>query len=71
MKRLAEAVAPIRVRRIDDAGIPSDAKEALAFALLGHASLMGRPGALPRVTGARYAAILGTWTWPPLSRPPA
>jgi anhydro-N-acetylmuramic acid kinase len=69
MDRLARTVAPIRVRRIDDFGIPGDAKEALAFALLGHASLMGRPGALPRVTGAKYPAILGTWTWPPLSRP--
>jgi anhydro-N-acetylmuramic acid kinase len=69
MARLAEAVAPIRVRRIDDVGIPSDAKEALAFALLGHASLMGRPGALPRVTGAKYPALLGTWTWPPVYRP--
>ncbi|HEV2439849.1 MAG TPA: anhydro-N-acetylmuramic acid kinase [bacterium] len=68
MQRLADAVAPIRVRRIDDVGVPSDAKEALAFALLGHASLRGRPGALPRVTGARYPAILGTWTWPPLFR---
>ena len=71
MARLAEAVAPIRVRRIDDVGIPGDAKEALAFALLGHASLMGRPGALPRVTGAKYPAILGTWTWPPINRPKA
>ncbi|HLW46714.1 MAG TPA: anhydro-N-acetylmuramic acid kinase [bacterium] len=65
MDRLARAVAPIRVRRIDEFGVPGDAKEALAFALLGHASLVGRPGALPRVTGARYAAVLGTWTWPP------
>lgn len=71
MERLARAVAPIRVRRIDDVGIPGDAKEALAFALLGHASLLGRPGALPRVTGARYPAILGTWTWPPMYRPHA
>ena len=68
MERLAQAVAPIRVRRIDDVGVPSDAKEALAFALLGHASLLGRPGALPRVTGAKYPAILGTWTWPPVYR---
>ena len=71
MERLARAVAPIRMRRIDDVGVPSDAKEALAFAVLGHASLMGRPGALPRVTGAKYPAILGTWTWPPVYRPNA
>ena len=71
MGRLARAIAPIRVRRIDEFGIPGDAKEALAFAVLGHASLMGRPGALPRVTGAKYPAILGTWTWPPIHGAPS
>jgi anhydro-N-acetylmuramic acid kinase len=65
MRRLEARVAPIRVRRIDDLGVPSDAKEALAFALLGHATLMGIPGNFPRVTGARHAAVLGKWTWPP------
>jgi anhydro-N-acetylmuramic acid kinase len=68
MRRLAEGVAPIRVRRIDEFGVPADAKEALAFALLGHASLMGIPGNLPRVTGARHPVVLGTWTWPPALR---
>jgi len=65
MRHLARAAAPLRVRRIDEFGIPSDAKEALAFALLGHASLMGRAGNLPRVTGARHGAVLGKFTWPP------
>jgi anhydro-N-acetylmuramic acid kinase len=65
MRRLAHAVAPLRLRPIDELGIPSDAKEALAFALLGHASLMGRAGNLPRVTGARHGAILGKFAWPP------
>lgn len=65
MRRLAAAVAPVRVRPIDEFGIPSDAKEALAFALLGHASLMGRAGNLPRATGARRGAVLGKFTWPP------
>jgi anhydro-N-acetylmuramic acid kinase len=69
MERLARGVAPIRLTRVDDYGIPGDAKEALAFALLGHASLLGLPGALPRVTGAAYPAVLGTWTWPPVYRP--
>jgi anhydro-N-acetylmuramic acid kinase len=65
IRRLAGAVAPLRVRAIDEFGIPSDAKEALAFALIGHASLMGRSGNLPRVTGARHGRILGKFTWPP------
>ncbi|HTD48702.1 MAG TPA: anhydro-N-acetylmuramic acid kinase [bacterium] len=65
LRDLTAAVAPLRVRRIDEFGVPSDAKEALAFALLGHASLMGLPGNLPRVTGARHAAVLGKFTWPP------
>ena len=64
MTRLARALAPIRVRRIDEFGIPSDAKEAVAFALLGHAGAMGIPGNIPRATGARRAVVLGTWTWP-------
>jgi anhydro-N-acetylmuramic acid kinase len=64
MSRLARAVAPIRVRRIDEFGIPSGAKEALAFALLGHAGVMGIPGNFPRATGARRAVVLGKWTWP-------
>ena len=71
MRCLGVAVAPMRVRRIDEFGIPSDAKEALAFALLGHASLMGRAGNLPTVTGARHGAVLGKFTWPPGAADPA
>ena len=68
MRRLAEALAPLPVRRIDDFGIPSEAKEALAFALIGHATLMGHPANLPRVTGARHEALLGKLTYPPPAR---
>jgi anhydro-N-acetylmuramic acid kinase len=65
MEWLETAIRPIRLRRSDEFGIPAEAKEAIAFALLGHATLMGRPGNLPAVTGARHPAILGTWSWPP------
>jgi len=65
MRRLARDIAPIRLRRIDEFGVPSSAKEAIAFALLGHATVMGMAGNLPRVTGARHASLLGKWTWPP------
>jgi len=67
MRRLERAIAPIRVRRFEEFGVPAEAKEALAFALLGHASLLGIPGNFPRVTGARHPAVLGKWTWPPVT----
>jgi anhydro-N-acetylmuramic acid kinase len=43
-------------------GVPDQAREAMAFALLGHESLMGRPGNLPAVTGARAPVVLGSVT---------
>ena len=47
------------VRPSDDLGIDPDAKEALAFAILGFETLRGRAAALPVVTGAERAAVLG------------
>ncbi len=43
-------------------GVPDQAREAIAFAVLGHESLMGRPGNLPAVTGARSPVVLGSIT---------
>ena len=40
-------------------GVPADAAEAMAFALLGRNALLGIPNHLPRTTGARRAAVLG------------
>jgi anhydro-N-acetylmuramic acid kinase len=40
-------------------GIPVLAKEALAFALIGDATLRGVPSNVPSVTGARHAVLLG------------
>jgi anhydro-N-acetylmuramic acid kinase len=40
-------------------GIDPDAKEAVAFALLGYELLRGRAAGLPNVTGARGARLLG------------
>jgi anhydro-N-acetylmuramic acid kinase len=45
-----------------DCGVPDQAREAMAFALMGHESLMGRPSNLPAVTGARCPVVLGTIT---------
>ncbi len=53
---------PTRLRLADDLGIPSQAKEACAFGLLGFLTLHGVAGTVPSCTGARAAAVLGSIT---------
>jgi len=50
------------VKTIDELGIPSAAKEAMAFALLGAATLDGLPGNVPVATGASRGVVLGAVT---------
>ena len=59
MRALAEVFAPIPVRTTDEFGVPVDAKEAVAFAILANETMAGRPGNLPSATGARRRAVLG------------
>jgi anhydro-N-acetylmuramic acid kinase len=59
MDALRRHVAPIPVRATDEVGIPTAAREAVAFALLAVYRLRGLPNTLPRVTGARRAVSAG------------
>jgi anhydro-N-acetylmuramic acid kinase len=43
----------------DEFGLPTEAKEAVAFALLAHETWHRRPSNVPSATGAKRAAILG------------
>lgn len=59
MARLADLLAPLPVRSSAEAGVDPDSKEAVAFALLANETVCGRPGNLPRVTGATRNVVLG------------
>ena len=59
---LARVTPDATVQRFDDVFWDSEAKEAVAFALLGYLHLTDRPGNLPSATGARGPRRLGTLT---------
>lgn len=52
----------VRLLSSEDLGLPSGAKEALAFAVLGFLTVHGLPGVVPSCTGARRATLLGSIT---------
>ena len=56
---LRKRLEPSQVMRHEDLGLSSDAKEAIAFAVLAYETVHGRPGNLPACTGAKTRAVLG------------
>jgi anhydro-N-acetylmuramic acid kinase len=61
MRMIREELAPLkmRVRTSDDFGLPSQAKEAVACAMLAYQTRRHLPSNIPSATGAERPAILG------------
>ena len=59
MAQLAAGLPGVEIVPSSRFSIPTDAKEAFAFALLAYEAYHGRPNNLPSATGARHAAVLG------------
>lgn len=60
MNFLRNQLADVPLKTTDELGVPGDAKEAIAFALLGAATLDDKPGNVPVATGAKRRVVLGT-----------
>jgi anhydro-N-acetylmuramic acid kinase len=65
MQMLRQHLEPLgcAVQASDDLGLPAEAKEAAAFALLAYETWHRRPGNIPSATGAVRPAILGEITY--------
>ena len=61
MRMIRDELAPLKMRVLttDDFGLPSEAKEAVAFALLAYQTWRHLPSNVPSATGADRPAILG------------
>jgi anhydro-N-acetylmuramic acid kinase len=66
MAMLGNELAPLGIglRFSDEFGVPGEAKEALAFAILAYETWHQRPSNVPSATGAKRAAILGKVSFP-------
>lgn len=62
MDELRTRASGVAVRTIDELGIPSEAKEAYWFAVLGFCTLHGIPGTVTSCTGASRPSVLGQLT---------
>ncbi|TMU85191.1 anhydro-N-acetylmuramic acid kinase [Bacillus sp. BHET2] len=62
LRMIRELLPELTVLIQEDIGYSSDAKEAIAFALLANETLHSNPGNVPRATGASKPVILGSIT---------
>ena len=56
---ISERLPGVAIRTHEDYGIPGEAKEAIAFAILASEAMYGNTTNLPGATGAREAVVLG------------
>lgn len=68
IKMLKEELKEIKVLTQEDLGLSSDAKEAVAFALLAYETINSRAGNVLNATGATKRVILGNITPPPIKK---
>lgn len=64
-RMIAEQFPACDILTQEDLGAHSDAKEAMAFAIIARETMGHRPGNIPSATGAARAVPLGSITWPP------
>lgn len=66
MRMLRQEMEPMGVQVLtqEEVGASSDAKEAIAFAILADCALAGRPNNLPSVTGASRPVVMGKISYP-------
>jgi anhydro-N-acetylmuramic acid kinase len=62
LRMMRELLPQLDIHIQEDIGYSSDAKEAIAFALLANETLNGNPGNVPGATGANKPVILGSIT---------
>src|SRR6266851_5085019 len=65
MGQISAALPGVQILPSSHLGVPEDAKEAFAFALLAYETFHRRPSNLPSATGARRPAILGRVSYAP------
>lgn len=56
---LRQALPDCKVQIQEDLGLDSDAKEAVAFAILANETLFASPNNAPTATGARHPVVMG------------
>lgn len=64
VERIRQGLPDIKVRLSDEYGMPAEAREAMAFAMLGNETICHTPNNVPHATGARSKVVCGKITQP-------